>query len=123
MSSTSGKTLRLAVIVKGYPRLSETFITQELLALERHGFSIEIWSLRRPTDAAVHSLNQDVEARALYLPEYLYQESLRVMRGFLHATRLSGVTRMLGVFLRDLFRDFTANRLRRLGQACVLARE
>jgi glycosyltransferase involved in cell wall biosynthesis len=123
MSVASGTKLRLAVIVKGYPRLSETFITQELLGLERHGFSIDIWSLRRPTDAAVHGLNREVEARALYLPEYLYQEPLRVFRGFLHAARLPRMARMLGVFLRDLTRDLTANRLRRLGQACVLARE
>jgi glycosyltransferase involved in cell wall biosynthesis len=115
--------LRLAVIVKGYPRLSETFIAQELLALERHGFSIDIWSLRQPTDGAVHALNRAVRAKPHYLPEYLYQEPGRVLRGFLHAMRLPGFSPMMRVFLRDLRRDFTANRGRRLGQACVLARE
>jgi glycosyltransferase involved in cell wall biosynthesis len=123
MPLSAVRTPRLAVIVKGYPRLSETFITQELLALERRGFSIDIWSLRRPTDAAVHSLNRDVAAQALYLPEYLYQEPLRVLRGLLHAIRLPGAARMIRIFLRDLRRDLTANRLRRLGQACVFARE
>ncbi|MBV8963977.1 MAG: glycosyltransferase family 4 protein [Hyphomicrobiales bacterium] len=117
------RSLRLAVIVKGYPRLSETFIAQELLALERRGFSIDIWSLRRPTDGTVHALNRAVRAQCFYLPEYLYQEPARVLRGFLHALRLPGFSRMFGVFLRDLWRDFTANRGRRLGQACVLARE
>ena len=115
--------MRLAVIVKGYPRLSETFIAQELLELERRGFSIDIWSLRRPTDAAVHALNRAVRAKPHYLPEYLYQEPGRVLRGFLHAMHLPGFSRMMRVFLRDLLRDFTANRGRRLGQACVLARE
>ncbi|MBV9135599.1 MAG: glycosyltransferase, partial [Hyphomicrobiales bacterium] len=117
------QSLRLAVLVKGYPRLSETFIAQELLALERRGFSIDIWSLRRPTDGAVHALNRAVRATPFYLPEYLYQEPGRVLRGFLHALRSPGFSRMFGIFLRDLFRDFTANRGRRLGQACVLARE
>jgi glycosyltransferase involved in cell wall biosynthesis len=111
------------VIVKGYPRLSETFIAQELLALERRGFSIDIWSLRHPTDAAVHALNRAVRAKPNYLPEYLYQAPPRVLRGFLHAVRLPGFLPMIRVFLRDLTRDFTANRGRRLGQACVLARE
>jgi glycosyltransferase involved in cell wall biosynthesis len=115
--------LRLAVIVKGYPRLSETFIAQELLALERRGFSIEVWSLRHPTDAAVHALNRAVRAKPHYLPEYLYQAPLRVLRGFLHAARLPGFPRMMRVFFRDFRRDFSANRGRRLGQACVLARE
>ncbi len=111
------------MIVKGYPRLSETFIAQELLALEHRGFSIDIWSLRRPTDGAVHALNRAVQAKPHYLPEYLYREPGRVLRGFLHAMRLPGFSRMMQAFFRDLRRDFTANRGRRLGQACVLARE
>ena len=115
--------MRLAVIVKGYPRLSETFIVQELVALERRGFSIDIWSLRQPTDGAVHALNRAVRAKPHYLPEYLYQEPRRVLRGLLHAMRLPGFSRMMRVFVRDLSRDLTANRGRRLGQACVLARE
>ncbi|MBV8428453.1 MAG: glycosyltransferase family 4 protein [Hyphomicrobiales bacterium] len=114
---------RLAVVVKGYPRLSETFIAQEILGLERRGFSIDIWSLRQPTDGAVHALNRAVRAQPRYLPEYLYQEPLRVLRGMLHAFRSPGFSKLIGVFLRDLLRDFTANRGRRLGQACVLARE
>src|SRR5580704_4155490 len=123
MQSPLAPLRRFAVIVKGYPRLSETFITQELLALERRGFAIDIWALRRPTDGAVHALNREVRAKPRYLPEYLYQEPLRVLRGLIHAVRLAGWRDMLGVFLRDLRRDPSANRLRRLGQACVLGRE
>lgn len=44
----------LAVLVKGWPRLSETFIAQELVALEAGGHSFEIWSLRHPTDIKRH---------------------------------------------------------------------
>ena len=40
----------LAVVVKGWPRLSETFIAQELAALEAAGIQFDIWSLRFPTD-------------------------------------------------------------------------
>ena len=122
MSALSGLS-RLAVVMKGYPRLSETFIAQELLALERRGFAIDIWALRRPTDAAVHALNREIRAVPRYLPEYLYQEPLRVLRGLAHAIRLPRWRRLLGVFLRDLRRDPTASRIRRLGQACVFARE
>ena len=111
------------MVVKGYPRLSETFIAQELLALEGLGFDIDIWSLRHPTDGAVHGLNRAVKAKAYYLPEYLYQGPIRVLRGFARARRLPGFRPLLRVFLKDLRRDLTANRLRRLGQAFVLARE
>ena len=40
----------LAVVLKGYPRLSETFIAQELRALESRGHRFDIWSLRHPYD-------------------------------------------------------------------------
>lgn len=49
---------RVAVVVKGYPRLSETFIAQELLALERRGLALDIWSLRRPTDRFRHPMHE-----------------------------------------------------------------
>ena len=48
---------RLAVVVKGWPRLSETFIAQELVALEAAGLTLDIWSLRHPTDTKTHPLH------------------------------------------------------------------
>lgn len=114
---------RIAVVVKGYPRLSETFIAQELLALQQRGLPFEIWSLRRPTDKAVHPMHQGISARVTYLPEYLHRAPLRVLRGFLASLRLSGFAATMRQFRRDFARDRTLNRLRRLGQAFVMARE
>jgi glycosyltransferase involved in cell wall biosynthesis len=113
----------VAVVVKGYPRLSETFIAQEILALEARGLSLEIWSLRHPTEKAVHPMHRQIRAPARYLPEYLYQEPLRVLNGVLWGLRQPAAWRMLATFWRDLKRDMTPNRGRRLGQAFVLARE
>ncbi|MGM0585556.1 MAG: glycosyltransferase [Pseudomonadota bacterium] len=113
----------LAVIVKGYPRLSETFVAQELLALERRGFAFDIWSLRHPYDDRTHPVHAEIRARPRYLPEYLYQEPLRVLRGLLSARRRPGFRAALRAWLRDLKRDPTPNRIRRFGQALVLARE
>ncbi|MGH6921190.1 MAG: glycosyltransferase family 4 protein [Geminicoccaceae bacterium] len=114
---------RIAVVVKGYPRLSETFIAQELQGLESRGLDLLIVSLRHPTDRAVHKLHRAIEAQVLYLPEYLYQEPLRVLRAWwrLRRTQPYGATRAL--WLADLWRDRTANRVRRFGQALVLAAE
>jgi glycosyltransferase involved in cell wall biosynthesis len=114
---------RLAVVLKGYPRLSETFIAQELLGLEQRGLELEIWSLRHPTDAVSHPMHDAILAPRRYLPEYLYREPLRVLRGVSAAMRMPGFRTLLRTFVADLRRDPTANRLRRLGQACVLARE
>ena len=61
---------RIATIVKGYPRLSETFIAQEILGLEKRGLSQLIVSLRHPTECARHAaarateIHNAIEAKA-----------------------------------------------------------
>ncbi len=120
--SAGGKP-RIAVAMKGYPRLSETFIAQELLGLQQRGLAFEIWSLRHPTDGARHLMHGQIAAPVRYLPEYLHDEPGRVLRGALAALLRPGLIRLLPIFLRDLARDRTRNRLRRFGQACVMARE
>lgn len=114
---------RVALVLKGYPRLSETFIAQEILELERRGFVFDIWSLRRPTDRYRHPMHEAITARLLYLPEYLKDDPHRVWQGLVHAVRHFAFRPTLRAFLRDLRRDPSASRLRRLGQALVLARE
>lgn len=113
----------LVMVMKGYPRLSETFIAQELLALQELGLHFSIWSLRRPTDGAVHLMNRKITARLAYLPEYLHEEPWRVLKGLAFAIGRRRFSRLLAVFAADLWRDMTPNRLRRFGQACVMARE
>jgi glycosyltransferase involved in cell wall biosynthesis len=114
---------RVAFVLKGYPRLSETFIAQEIAALERRGLQILIVSLRHPTDARRHPVHGEIRAALLYLPEYLYQEPLRVFRAWLHSRRNKSYREARNTWLRDLARDPTPNRIRRFGQALVLARE
>ena len=114
---------RIAVIVKGYPRLSETFIAQELAGLERRGLALVIVSLRHPTEATLHPVHRAIAAPVLYLPEYLYQEPLRVWRAWRKLRRRPGYRAARKLWLRDLRRDRSANRVRRFGQALVLAAE
>jgi glycosyltransferase involved in cell wall biosynthesis len=114
---------RVAFVLKGYPRLSETFIAQEILALERRGLEILIVSLRHPADCARHPIHRLIRAELLYLPEYLYQEPGRVWRGWRHSRRYPGYSRALVAWFADLRRDPTPNRVRRFGQALVLAAE
>jgi glycosyltransferase involved in cell wall biosynthesis len=114
---------RIGVVVKGYPRLSETFIAQEILALEECGIDLEIWSLRHPTEKTTHPMHGRIKASVTYLPEYLYQEPLRVLRGLRWSIGRPGFRGLMRAFWRDLKRDPTPNRLRRLGQAFVMARE
>lgn len=114
---------KIACILKGYPRLSETFIAQEIHALENAGVDIVIYSLRHPTDAEVHPIHKKIRAKVHYLPEYLYLHPIRVMSAFIHALFDRRFYKAAGLFLKDLVRDFSPNRVRRFGQALVLARE
>ena len=114
---------RVAFVLKGYPRLSETFIAQEIRALEQRGLDILIVSLRHPTDPATHPVHQQIKAPVLYLPEYLKDEPRRVWRGWRRARRMPGYGAARRAWLKDLLRDPTPNRIRRFGQAVVLAAE
>jgi len=113
----------VAVVLKGYPRLSETFIAEEILGLQRAGMRLRIVSLRHPTDRATHPVHAEIAAPVDYLPEYLYQEPARVLRGWRGARRLAGYRVACAAWWRDLRRDPTPNRIRRFGQALVLAHE
>ncbi len=114
---------RLAIAMKGYPRLSETFIAQELLGLQERGLAFSIWSLRKPTDADRHLMHKAITAPLHYLPEYLRDARGRVLKGLLGAFRRKGLFQAVWLLLRDLRRDPSRNRLRRFGQALVMADE
>jgi glycosyltransferase involved in cell wall biosynthesis len=114
---------KIVVVLKGYPRLSETFIAQELLGLERARLELTLVSLRRPTDSRRHPVHDEIHATVRYLPEYLHDEPRRVIRGLWRSLRFPGFFRALTTFLADYSRDVSRNRIRRFGQAAVLASE
>ena len=114
---------KIALILKGYPRLSETFIAQEIRALEQRGFDITLISLRHPTDTTTHPIHQQIKAKIIYLPEYLHLEPLRVLKGAFKVFRQYSLRKVIAQFCKDLKRDFSRNRVRRFGQSLVLAAE
>lgn len=113
----------IAVVLKGYPRLSETFIAQELLGLEKAGFKLNLISMRHPTDKLTHPVHDEISAPVSYLPEYLHDEPARVFKAWLKARKLRGYKAARAQFIKDLKRDFSRNRWRRFGQAIVMAIE
>jgi glycosyltransferase involved in cell wall biosynthesis len=121
MENTSKR--RVAVVVKGYPRLSETFIAQEIAALEGRGLDMLIVSLRQPTEGRTHAVHGEIQAPVHYLPEYLYREPLRVLRAWRQVRRWPSYAKVRALWLRDLVRDPSASRIRRFGQALVFAAE
>lgn len=113
----------VAFVLKGYPRLSETFIAQEILALERRGLDIRLVSLRHPTDPHIHPVHAEIKAPVNYLPEYLFRGPGRVWRAWRAVRKLPGYAKARSVWLKDLRRNPSPNRIRRFGQAMVLAHE
>jgi glycosyltransferase involved in cell wall biosynthesis len=61
----------LGMILKGYPRISETFISNEILLLEQLGFGIHLFSMRKGRESFTHGSVQHIRARVDYLPETL----------------------------------------------------
>ncbi|MGN7827720.1 glycosyltransferase [Agrobacterium radiobacter] len=116
-------TKKIVVLLKGYPRLSETFIAQELLGLEKAGLKLELMSMRRPTDKKRHPVHDEIRAPVTYLPEYLHEEPLRVLRALWACRKKPGFTKALRQFFSDLPHDLSRNRFRRFGQAAVLSHE
>jgi len=59
----------LGMILKGYPRISESFISNEILLLEQQGIPIHIFSMRHPRESFSHESVKQIKARVDYLPQ------------------------------------------------------
>ncbi|MGD9251165.1 MAG: glycosyltransferase [Desulfobacterales bacterium] len=64
------------MILKGYPRISETFISNEILLLEQLGFHLRIFSMRSPREKFTHASVRRIRARVDYLPETIVSRHL-----------------------------------------------
>ncbi len=60
---------RVGYVVKRYPRYSETFIVNEILAHEKAGLELEVFSLRSPVDTHFQPAISRVKASVTYLAD------------------------------------------------------
>ena len=98
----------LGMILKGYPRISETFISNEILLLERLGFDVHIFSMRKPRETFSHKSVEQISAGVDYLPERLIPH---IHRLFYHNACLAG--KRPDIYARGLriaFRRFSRTR-------------
>jgi colanic acid/amylovoran biosynthesis glycosyltransferase len=72
--------LKVAYVLKRFPRFSETFILNEMLELERQGVEVEVFSLLKPPDEMRHELLAALKARITYLPSSSSIQGLEAMR-------------------------------------------
>ena len=116
---------RIGYVLKMFPRLSETFILNEILELERQGVPLHIFSLKRPADSVSHSQAKLVRSPITYLPERIYQAPGRVACGLSHVA--FKYRRNCRHMLRNLVRRFRLDRdlssFHAFCQVCCLIRE
>ena len=63
------ETLRMGYVTKMFPRLSETFILNEILELERRGVEVVIFSAKKPNEGRFHPQLSRLKAPVLYLED------------------------------------------------------
>src|SRR5258708_28065719 len=76
------KPIKIGYVLKRFPRLSETFILNEILELERLGTPVQIYSLIDVTveepGTPRHKLVQELKSPVIYLPA---RQPLKKWRG------------------------------------------
>ncbi|SLM28040.1 Glycosyl transferase group 1 [Desulfamplus magnetovallimortis] len=113
----------LGMILKGYPRISETFISNEILLLEQLGFKIHLFSMRHPRESFTHKSVESIKAEVDYLPH----EIIRFLPLFLYHNILFAFKNpaLYAKALRLAFRRFTRTRksatIKHLLQAGLIA--
>jgi glycosyltransferase involved in cell wall biosynthesis len=112
---------RIAYLLKTFPRLSETFILNEILGLESLGIPIEIYSLKRPAEERTHASVAKVRARVTYVPSLLPNllDALRCVAA--HAVLLA-ISPLLYWRTLSFFLRIQKSRLKDFAQAGFLAR-
>jgi glycosyltransferase involved in cell wall biosynthesis len=111
---------RVGYLVRSFPRVSETFIINEIIELERQGFDLRIYSMIDPTDPFRHRLVGQIRSPIRYLPNPVWRSL-----GTAAADHLWLLARTRRAYLSGLFRVVTSGELdaiARLPQAASLAR-
>ncbi|UCG14856.1 MAG: glycosyltransferase [Deltaproteobacteria bacterium] len=105
--SESEKT-KLGYILKGYPRISETFISNEIHLLEELGFSLHLFSMRNPRESFTHQSVKRIAAQVSYLPETLLRHLPRLL--YYNAMLVKARPEAYGQALRLMFSRFRRTR-------------
>ncbi len=111
----------IAYVVKRYPRLSETFIVNEILEMERKGAHVTIFALKTPDEGRFHEKLSRVQADVVYLPPATPAACIDLIRANLE--EFSPVREALGRLFWDALNRDNSAALREFGSALFLALE
>jgi len=68
--------IKLAYIVKRFPRFSETFILNELLTIQSLGIEVDVFSLLRPSEEQQHDIFKQFSGKVYWLPKSIAKKFL-----------------------------------------------
>ena len=112
------ESVRVGYILKMFPRLSETFILNEILALESQGISLHLISIKRPNDPVIHTRVNMVKARVVYLPETIRSEPVRIVCALINVF-FNYPLSFLKTLKYELSRKFRKSNSRSLRKFCL----
>lgn len=109
----------IAYVVKMFPRLSETFILNEILILESMGLKIRIISLQRSDSKVTHQGVRSVQAQTYCIPVSFWRELPHMLRAQAHFL-IRHSRRWAGAFTSIVFR-FSLKAIKHWLQAGIVA--
>lgn len=59
----------IAYVLKGYPRLTDTFITSEVYRMEQQGLRLRVFAIKPCTEPVPCDLLDRIAAKPVYMPE------------------------------------------------------
>jgi len=90
-------TVDIFYILDIFPKISETFILNEILELEKKGFRVHVLSLRAPTEIIQHEHVAHLKLAPLYFNEH-HEKTLFKLFQLFNFCRKSPVTYLSGLF-------------------------
>ena len=115
----------IGFILKGYPRLSETFIVNEILLLEKLGYRLHIFAMRNPGEAKVHDSVRRVRAKVTYIPDYFWRFCFSFIGANVHLwwNRPGLYWPAFRFALRRSWRQRSSSTIKRFAQAAYLVQK
>jgi glycosyltransferase involved in cell wall biosynthesis len=112
----------ICVVVQGWPRISTTFIAQELVGLEQEGIRLWLANFGR-ADKLRHAIHDQLRAPVHKLPNAPFAQPLRMASAWLKIRRLPGFRHAWELFRADRSNDRSMRRINDFGRGILLAAE
>jgi glycosyltransferase involved in cell wall biosynthesis len=113
---------RIAVIVRGWPRITETFVAQEIYGLQKAGLKLGLFALRDPKEKKRHAIHNMVDVVPIYLSGNIFVLLLKALSALWYYRGDPGLKILLSAFYKDLRQELSLSRIKRFFQALIFSK-